>query len=427
MIGGGAAGLAAARALGERSLRVVLLEARDRIGGRVWSQPISGSPEPAELGAEFIHGSAPETLRLLHEAGLETVPLGAVSWKPGANGQLERDDDDFVMSAARLLQSVSALDRDESADRFLQRFAGDPALKDTVAITRAFVEGFEAAEPAIASIRAIAEEVRSGADTTTARPAGGYMPLFAYMHRACVAAGVDVRLRTIVRRITWCRGEVCIDAEEAAGSNTSIRASRAIVTLPAGVLRDNARALAFVPELPSSKCDALAHIVMGHVVKVVLSFKTRFWENLGDGRYRDSAFFRGVHGPFAAYWTLMPLRTRLVVAWVGGPKAIALQGVRPAELIELACRQFGDLLGATERALSELDGGAVHDWSSDPFARGAYSYIAVGGGDARAALAAPLDDALFFAGEATSLDGQGGTVNGALETGERAAAEVMRG
>jgi monoamine oxidase len=66
----------------------------------------------------------------------------------------------------------------------------------------------------------------------------------------------------------------------------------------------------------------------------------------------------------------------------------------------------------------------MHDWSRDPFARGAYSYVAVGGGDARAAFAAPVDDTLFFAGEATSTNGQGGTVNGALETGERAAAEA---
>ena len=66
----------------------------------------------------------------------------------------------------------------------------------------------------------------------------------------------------------------------------------------------------------------------------------------------------------------------------------------------------------------------MHDWSADPFSRGAYSYVAVGGGEARATLGAPVEQTLFFAGEATSTDGQGGTVNGAIESGERAAAAI---
>jgi monoamine oxidase len=77
-------------------------------------------------------------------------------------------------------------------------------------------------------------------------------------------------------------------------------------------------------------------------------------------------------------------------------------------------------------ARAEFAGGAMHDWGSDEFSRGAYSYVVVGGGDARGKLGVPVEDTLFFAGEATSADGQGGTVNGALETGERAAAEALQ-
>jgi monoamine oxidase len=84
------------------------------------------------------------------------------------------------------------------------------------------------------------------------------------------------------------------------------------------------------------------------------------------------------------------------------------------------------VLGEPERARREFAAGFAHDWSHDVFARGAYSYIAVGGGNARAILAAPVDETLFFAGEATSADGQGGTVNGALESGERAASELAQ-
>ena len=163
---------------------------------------------------------------------------------------------------------------------------------------------------------------------------------------------------------------------------------------------------------------------MGHVVKVVLWFRSAFWERVRNGRYRDAAFFRCERQPFVTYWTQLPVRRTLVVAWVGGPKAVALSGIAEAELIERALNGFGALLNEPELAREEFEGGLTHDWGGDPFARGAYSYVAVGGGNARAALSAPVDDTMFFAGEATSTDDQDGTVNGALETGERAAAEA---
>jgi monoamine oxidase len=118
------------------------------------------------------------------------------------------------------------------------------------------------------------------------------------------------------------------------------------------------------------------------------------------------------------------VRSELIVAWVGGPKATAMSGASQAELIERALDGFGTLIGEPERTREEFESGVMHDWNQDPFSRGAYSYVAAGGGDARAVLAASVDDTLFFAGEATSNDGQGGTVNGALETGERAAREA---
>jgi monoamine oxidase len=163
---------------------------------------------------------------------------------------------------------------------------------------------------------------------------------------------------------------------------------------------------------------------MGHVVKVALAFRTAFWEDAGGGRWRDAGFFHCDEWTFPTYWTQLPVRGELIVAWAGGPKAHALRGIAEAELIERAANGFGMAIGEPRRTAAELVGGMTHDWSSDPFARGAYSYVAVGGSGARAALGAPLDGTIFFAGEATSTDGEGGTVNGALRSGERAADEV---
>jgi monoamine oxidase len=425
VVGAGAAGLAAARSLARRSLDVVLLEARDRVGGRVWSRRIATGTTPAELGAEFIHGPAPQTRAILRAIGGAAIETGGESWV-FREGRLEPDADDFIASAG-IFEGARALGADESVERFLRRFDGDRALRETVESARAFVEGFEAADPAIASARAIADEWRSGVDSTSARPRDGYAPLFDRLLGDCVSAGLEPRLSAAARRISWRRGGVTIEAAGAGGRSQTFRARAAILTLPVGVLRhrDDETAIAFEPALPAMKREALEKIEMGHVVKVALWFRTPFWERVHGGRYRLGAFFHVEGKPIPAYWTQLPQRSELAIAWAGGPKATALLGLSPEERIERALDGFGELFGEPVRARSEFDGALTHDWSDDPFARGAYSYVAVGGGNARAELAAPVDETLFFAGEATSSDGQGGTVNGALETGERAGAQAV--
>jgi monoamine oxidase len=229
-------------------------------------------------------------------------------------------------------------------------------------------------------------------------------------------------LSTVVRRIAWSRGAVAVEASAPTGAVT-IRARALIVTLPIGVLRNagDETAVRFEPVLPAAARDALDFIEMGPVVKIVLRFATPFWERVRDGRYRDAGFFRSSEGPFPGFWTQYPIGGNIIAAWAGGPRAAALGGATEGELAHSALEEFGTILGAPDLARSEFTSAAMHDWNRDPFARGAYSYVRVGGANARATLALPVDDTLFFAGEATSTDGQGGTVNGALQTGARAA------
>jgi monoamine oxidase len=431
IIGAGAAGLAAARSLAEASLRVIVLEARDRAGGRAWSQPLGRDSVPAELGAEFIHGPAPQTMALLRETGAAAIDTGGETWLCGDAGMLERDDGDEGFGAvAGIFERARRLPEDESVETFLRRFAGDAAMRETADTARQFVEGFDAADTRIASAYSIADEWRSGVDSLSARPLGGYRPIFEFLHDACGAAGVTICLSSIVRRISWKHAAVTVDVQRTSGELSSVRARAAIVTLPVGVLRHGGdeTAIAFEPDLPADKYEALRRIEMGHAVKVVLQFRSAFWERLENGRYRDAGHFRCKGQPFNAYWTQYPVRSELVAAWAGGPKATALDGATPAELIESALTGFGALFGELALAREELVRAVAHDWTHDPFARGAYSYVALGGvagnGGARIALGKPVDDTLFFAGEATSSDNQGGTVNGALESGERAAREV---
>jgi monoamine oxidase len=199
-----------------------------------------------------------------------------------------------------------------------------------------------------------------------------------------------------------------------------------VITVPAGVLREESRAggIAFSPPLPAETHAALRGLEMGHAVRVTLAFRTPFWEELAGGRYRDAAFFRCEAGAFRAFWTQLPLRGRTITAWAGGPRAAALRDVPEPERVERALAAFGAMFGADDAARRAFEGGVTHDWSADPFARGAYSYVVTGAGGARSQLAAPVDGVLFFAGEATVTDGQGGTVSGAFGSGTRAAREA---
>lgn len=423
VVGAGAAGLAAARSLAAHSLRVLVLEARDRAGGRAWSHRFAGGATAAELGAEFIHGAAPETTALLREAGTAAVDTGGEDWERAADGTLERRDGFADVGA--VFEPARRLATDQSVNDFLNG-RHDAAARRRAADARAFVEGFDAADPAIASVRAIANELHSGVAAVSARPLGGYRVLMDRLRNACESAGVAIRLSSAVSKIAYQNGAVAVTVRSSSGPHRTFAARAAIVTMPVGVLRHRGdeTEVVFDPVLPPEKQVALERLEMGEVVRVVLRFRSAFWERLENGRYRDAAFFRDADGPFPAYWTQVPVRADLLVAWAGGPKAAALRSSSKTRRIALALEGCGRLFGAPQLANDEFEAAVTHDWRTDPFARGAYSYVLVGGDAAREGLAAPVGDALFFAGEATSCDGQGGTVNGALETGERAAAQA---
>jgi monoamine oxidase len=425
VIGGGAAGLAAARRLAARSARVILVEARDRLGGRVFSR---AGPRPqtfAELGAEFIHGSAQTTFELLREAGLSADPTEGETWIASEAGELRCEERDFSQFAG-VFDAARSLPKDESVAQYFGHLERDASMRERISVARAFVEGFDAADPAIASARAIAQEWRSDADAGSARPRGGYAPAFEFLRRACVDAGVQIRLSSVVRRVAWREGAVTLEARDERDGMQTIASRAAIVTLPIGVLRSTGvdQAVAFDPGLPPAKHDALAFLEMGDAVKVCLWFRSAFWERIHGGRYRDGSFFRKEGQSFSTFWMQRPQRSGLVVAWAGGPRATALNGRSHSELCEVALHGLGALFQEPALVRSEFDACAVHDWAHDACSRGAYSYVLVGGDGARETLAAPIMGTLFFAGEATSTNGYGGTVNGALETGGRAAAEA---
>jgi monoamine oxidase len=422
VVGAGVAGLAAARLLAQHGASVVVLEARNRIGGRVHTLEDPGLPLPIDLGGEFIHGAAPETFALLRAAGTLAVDTGGAAFAY-ENGELREGEDPFDI-VERVMRGACELREDVSVEAYLATLPPDAERERRYA--RMLVEGFDAADPRVASVKVIAEEWGGGEGGQTAqqfRPLGGYAPLLRTLHGALDPARAAVHLATVVHALHRGEGGVRAEATDAVGAAVSVHARAAIVTLPIGVL--HARTVRFEPALPRTKDEALAKIVMGPVVKLILRFRTAFWERVRDERYRDGAYFHRPGASFPTFWTQLPVRAPLLVGWAGGPKADALAGLDERALVAAAFDDLRALFGEEIDPREELEAAYTHDWQNDRHARGAYSYVATGAGDARAQLAAPVDGVLFFAGEATAPATEAGTVAGALQTGERAAREAL--
>jgi monoamine oxidase len=429
IIGAGAAGLSAARALAEAGRSVLLLEARDRLGGRIWTRHEIDAAAPVELGAEFIHGEIPRTFGLLHEVGQEAAETSGRQWS-FLRGQLQDRTDDLFEQVQSAMQAANlAGNPDISFQEFLDRGAPYGLSPEAKELAHRFVQGFDAADPARVSAQSIAEEWGSGGmlDSPQFRPLAGYSPVLTALAGKLDRHNVRVQLQTVVKSVRWKRGGVEVEGLFV-GRPFRATALKAIVTVPIGVLQlppGAPGAISFSPPLETKRA-ALAGIVSGAVLKVVMRFRTAFWEELDGGRFRDSSYFFSLETTFPTFWTSAPLRSPLLTAWMGGPPAAQLCEQSDEHIIHEALSSLQTMFGSHLPAgKAQLEAAFVHNWERDPFSRGAYSYVAVGHNyTARRSLAAPLEDTLFFAGEATDTEDEPATVAGALQSGTRAAREV---
>jgi monoamine oxidase len=411
VIGAGAAGLAAAAELARAGRSALVLEARNRVGGRCWTRRMAGLEIPVELGAEFIHGDAEATRALLRQAGVAAVD--STREQRYLDGGKLRPVNAFL-EAQRALREAPAMKRDVSFAAFLARRR---VSSKTKTFARLMVQGFDAADPARVSARSIAEEWGEGGSlgASQPRPQGGYGALFDWLAESVVAGGAHLRLGSVVRALQWKRGAVTVRGTFL-GEPFGARSARAIVTLPLGVLQSNG--VRFTPSL-RSKRPALEKLASGPVIRVAMRFHSRFWEARAPG----VAFFHVPEAAFPTFWTPLPMRAALLTAWAGGPKAARLTGSSREKLVAAALRTVETVFD--EELWGQLASTYVQDWQADPYSRGGYSYVRVGGAGARERLAEPLEDTLFFAGEATDPD-EAGTVAGALRSGQRAALNILR-
>jgi monoamine oxidase len=438
VLGAGAAGLAAAQQLSQLGLRVIVIEARDRVGGRIFTQHVPGHPLPIELGAEFIHGRPPASFALVEQAGLLVYEINGESWL-AQDRQLAPSDALRKQTDQLLTQMASAGDTDCSFQTFLARFQSDPAWRDAAALAANYVEGFDAADISKVSVQALIHERRAAAASDGDRAfriAHGYDRLVAALSATCDPSRVTIHLGTIARRVIWQRGHVEIQTEGVGVPHShSFHARHAVITLPLGVLKAPVGAQGSVQfhPTPAAHADAARQLAMGQGLKVTLRFRERFWEHdrlpLASESMdaRQVSFVYGGAAALPTWWTAYPAIAPQLTGWAAGPPAARLVNQPEHVIVDHALDALADVLGLPRsRIEGALVGSHTHNWHADPFARGAYSYVTVSGMDAVRALAAPVEDTLFFAGEATNTDGHTGTVHGAIATGRRVAHEILR-
>jgi monoamine oxidase len=397
VVGGGAAGIAAARRLTEAGVSCLLIEARNRLGGRAYTVRHDGYG--VDLGCGWLHSAETNPFVAIAEGQGRELDRSTPAWGRPA---LERnfplaDQRDYQQAIAAYFERVSALAERDVDVSCAAAFEPGNRWNGLIGAVVSYISGGDAAQ-----VSARDFDNYAGTDVNW-RVAEGYGTVV-----AAVAAGVDVALDTEVKRIDHSGARLRIDTNRG-----TIEAARAIVTLPTSILA--ARNDLFLPALPR-KAEAAAGLPLGLADKLYLSIARP--EEFG----RDTRVFGRLDSKNTASYTIRPQGRPHIEGYFGDGCAAELEKGGVQAFVDFAVDQLAGVFGNDFRKrVSLLD---MHLWAADPFARGSYSYALPGRVDCRQTLAEPVDRRLFFAGEACSRF-DFSTAHGAYLTGLAAADQVL--
>lgn len=417
IVGAGATGLMAGRILAKAGKKVTVLEARDRIGGRIYT--INESVK-IELGAEFIHGDLPVTLALLKEAGIPYEPAGGEMWRY-KDGEFLQDDEP-TEGWDELIDKLKELDKDTDLDSFLEQYFFGEKYDQLKASVRKYVAGYDTADPDKASAFALREEWTNEDEDAQHRLTEGYCQMIDYLANEIKSNDGTIELNTVVKSINWLAGEVTVYAE----NNIEYKAEKVLIALPLGVLqlRDGKGAIDFNPAIPVWQ-DALQQIGFGAIIKTLFQFNEAFWE-YATGADMTNMGFVFAEEQIPTWWTQAPKQDNVLTGWLGGPNARDLVNVSEEEILEIALTGLSYIYDLSVDQLKEkLLNHHIMNWTADTFTLGSYAYDMVGSKEARKVLNRPISNTIFLAGEYLYDGAAMGTVEAALTSATAAAKQLI--
>jgi monoamine oxidase len=444
ILGAGVAGLAAGRRLAESGVQVAIVEARDRVGGRIATEHVSMggalNSVPVELGAEFVHGLPKTSWQLIDEARLATYELGGdhLCYERGCLQACPESDWDPTSVLEDMTGWLAAQPpgTDATFANYLD-IAGIERRRGEQAA--AYVEGFNAADANVIGVAALAQQQRAENAIQGDRLfhiRAGYDAVPNFLRERFERAGGSVLAGRRVTHVRVSPSGVGMCGTDRTGAAFEFQANHAVITLPLGVLQSGS--VEFQPP-PREILLHAGRMAVGAVLRVSLLFDSKFWidpaissrQNGAARRFGDFSFLFAREEVFPTWWTSKPDPAPLLTAWIGGRKALDLQRRMRAHADPFAIRneclsELAKIFELSPQALeNRLISWHAHDWQSDEFARGAYSYAPAGARDAAELMTVPVEHRLFFAGEHTDVEGHWGTVHGALASGKRAALQLM--
>lgn len=423
IIGAGASGLMAARELSRAGKKVRILEAQDRIGGRIKTLSEEGFSAPVELGAEFIHGSQRLTLQLLEEYKIpyHKTTGDMLRKRQGKFSHLS----EFVPNSHALEEKLNLIQEDMAVDTFLNLYFIDSKYDELREAVHSFVEGFEAADPSKASVMAFKREYFMEQDEDQFRVEGGYIRLINALWKECKQRGVHLELNTPVREIIWGNDKVEVKSDK-----HTYQTFKALLTVPLGIFKNsfpNQAGITFTPALPD-KIRIARLLGAGSVIKILIEFKEAFWQKqsvqIHTHTVLENFSFLFSDETIPTWWTQHPHTSTLLTGWLSGPKAEHYVGDEN-DLLHLSLETLSSIFKVSMDFLKkQLVAWKAINWQKDPYAQGAYSYAVADGHLLIEEFSQPVVEQLYFAGEALHI-GQVGTVEAALASGTKIAEEIV--